>query len=341
MDEIFLIIFRVLDNTASDSDMEKLDKWLSVSKSNSSYFLDIKNVWDVSSDEADPGKIDTQEALKKVYSRVQKKSYMGIFWTYWQRAAAVVLIPLLIGGGLFLLDRSPESQNKSATVYNEITVPFSTRSYMVLPDSTKVWLNAGSVFRYPVVFDGSDRTVFLEGEAYFEVKSDSVHPFIVKTNLVQVRSTGTKFNVNEYGSEEKTMVTLIEGRISVQEGNFSSDLKIGEHFEYDKDTKNRNITSADPYKYIAWKDGKLIFRHEPLIDVINRIALIFNVDIDIQGEIPRDYMYRATFQDESLEEILKLLKLSSPIDYMEVKRHPMPDGTFPKKRIIIYPSKNR
>jgi ferric-dicitrate binding protein FerR (iron transport regulator) len=86
------------------------------------------------------------------------------------------------------------------------------------------------------------------------------------------------------------------------------------------------------------KDGKLVFRNEPLSQVVKKISEVFNIDIELQGSSLQDYSYRATFKDESLEEILKLIKMSSPIDYIEVRRDPLPDGSFPRKKIIIFPS---
>jgi ferric-dicitrate binding protein FerR (iron transport regulator) len=99
------------------------------------------------------------------------------------------------------------------------------------------------------------------------------------------------------------------------------------------------VTHEDTYKDIAWKDGKLIFRNEPLEDVLRKIGYYYNVDMEIRGNSLKEYRYRATFEEESIDEILKLLKISSPVDYRVVKREALPDGSFPKKKIIIFPLK--
>ena len=118
-----------------------------------------------------------------------------------------------------------------------------------------------------------------------------------------------------------------------------SRLNPGERLLFEKQTQRFTIDQVDTYKYTAWKDGKLIFRNDPLRNVVERISQIYNVDIELQGDALQDYRYRATFQDESLEEILRLLALSSPVNYVELKRVPLADGTFPRKKIIIYPAK--
>jgi len=92
---------------------------------------------------------------------------------------------------------------------------------------------------------------------------------------------------------------------------------------------------GDTYKYISWKDGVLVFRNEPFDSVLQKISQFFNVDIDLNSEELKSYRYYATFKEESLEEILKLLRISAPIDYREVKREPLSDGSFPKKKVII------
>jgi ferric-dicitrate binding protein FerR (iron transport regulator) len=101
------------------------------------------------------------------------------------------------------------------------------------------------------------------------------------------------------------------------------------------------VNNEDTYKYIAWKDGKLIFRNEPLDEVVKKIGQVFNVDIELQGNSLQDYRYRATFEDESLTEILKLLEISSPISFKEIKRVPLADGSFPRKKVIVFPVKQQ
>jgi ferric-dicitrate binding protein FerR (iron transport regulator) len=188
--------------------------------------------------------------------------------------------------------------------------------------------------------------VFLKGEAYFEVESDPKKPFIVETSSLSVKATGTKFNVSGYTSADEAEVTLVSGKVEVsltddKKNIKSSKLDMNQHFSFNKASGTTSIIVEDTYKYISWKDGKLIFRNEPLSLVVKKISQVFNIDIEIKGEEILNYSYRATFQDESLAEILKLLKMSSPIDYIEVKRDPLPDGSFPRKKVIIIPARHK
>jgi ferric-dicitrate binding protein FerR (iron transport regulator) len=163
---------------------------------------------------------------------------------------------------------------------------------------------------------------------------------------LSVKATGTKFNVSGYTSADKEEVTLVSGKVEVnltdnKENIKNTKLVPDQHYSFNKVSGTTSITTEDTYKYISWKDGKLIFRNEPLSSVVKRISQVFNIDIEIKGEEIRKYNLRATFQDESLAEILKLLKMSSPIDYIEVRRDPLPDGSFTRKKVIIFSAKQK
>ena len=243
---------------------------------------------------------------------------------------------------MWIYIKSEKTVSSDNVVYHEIFTAFGTRTSLRLADSTLVWLNSGSSIKYPDKFTDNNRVVYLKGEGYFEVDSDIRRPFIVKTSNLTVECTGTQFDVCDYNSGTEAEVTLVTGKLSVNSNNgygkgFNSELQPGQHLEYNSVTGVQKLSAADTYSYIAWKDGRLVFQDESLSEVLKKVSLIFNVDIELQGKDLQEYRYHATFVDESLEEILKLLKLSAPINFTEVARKPLPDGTFPKKKVIIFP----
>jgi len=341
-----ILITRYLTGEASQDEIVKLQKWLGASKDNLLYFQQLKNIWDSSERYSGEKMIDIDKAFNMINKRVTFKSSATNFWGYWKKIAAILLIPLVLGNLLYFVFRANISTSTQEPVYNELFAAFGTRSALKLSDGTSVWLNSGSSIKYPDRFIGNKRTVFLKGEAYFEVESNPKKPFIVETSSLSVKATGTKFNVSGYTSADKAEVTLVSGKVEVcltddKNNNTSSKLNMNQHFSFNKLNGTTSIINEDTYKYISWKDGKLIFRNEPLSQVVKKIGQIFNVDIELKGEKIQNYSYRATFQDESLVEILKLLKMSSPIDYIEVKRDPLPDGSFPRKKIIIFPLRQK
>jgi transmembrane sensor len=341
-----ILITRYLTCEASQEEIGELQKWISTSKENLLYFQQLKNIWDNSEHNSGFRRIDVTYAYNKINSSISIKPKTTNFWYYWKKLAAVLLIPLVLGNLFYFLFHAVNHPAHKEPVYNELFAAFGTRSALKLSDGTSVWLNSGSSIKYPDKFEGNIRSVFLKGEAYFEVESNSEKPFIVETSSLKVKATGTKFNVSGYTLADETEVTLVSGKVEVSLTNNtknieSTKLDMNQHFTLNKSNGTTSVINEDTYKYISWKDGKLVFRNEPLSQVVKKISQIFNIDIEIKGEEIKNYSYRATFQDESLAEILKLLKMSSPINYIEVKRDPLPDGSFPKKKVIIFPAKQK
>ena len=342
-DDILVMIARNLACLADSIEKDQLKEWIESSTDNKQYFEQVRNIWDATDKKINPEKINTTAAIEKVLGKRPELSAGKSFWYYWQNIAAVLIFPLAIGALLWLSLNPNNSFSSNEIVYNEVFAAVGTRSSIRLTDSTLVWLNSGSSLRYPNKFNSKNRTVFLRGEAYFEVESNILKPFIVQTPTIEIKATGTKFNVQEYDSNPITEVTLASGKVIVNEsGNYKnpqliSELDPDQHLAYNRQTKDKEITNENSYRFVAWKDGKLIFRDEPLDRVLNKIGMIFNVEFELQGKMVKDYRYHATFQDESLEEILKLLRLSAPIGFKEVPRKQLDDGSFSKKKVIIFP----
>lgn len=343
-EDVLALIARNLAGQGDSIEVAQLTEWIGISETNRQYYEKVRNIWDISDKQVDSKMINTSEALRKVFDRISEVPLKRTFWYYWQKVAAVIILPLAFGTLLWLYLNSQKIASLNEPTYNEVYAAFGTRSALKLADSTLVWLNSGSSLRYPDKFNKKNREVYLKGEAYFEVKSNVSSPFIVRTKTLQVKATGTKFNVLDYDLNPVTEVTLVSGKVFVNgidniNPELVSELNPNQHLDYDRQTGIKSITDQDAYKYYAWKDGKLIFRNEPFSEVLKKIGQAFNVEIELQGKEMKDFRYRATFEDESFDEILKLLKLSSPINYRELNRNPLPDGSFPKKKVIIYSAK--
>jgi ferric-dicitrate binding protein FerR (iron transport regulator) len=340
--DIDLIITRYLEGLADPEEKNELERWISISGENRRYFDQIKNIWEISDRRNETLTIDQDRAFEKVLQRLAGENRKINLWSYWQKIAAVMLIPILAANLLWLLFDSNVSNSESQTVYNEVFAPFGTRTELKLPDGSSVWLNSGSSLKYPEKFRGKERLVHLNGEAYFDVAGNPSRPFIVQTTSIAVKATGTEFNVSDYTSDNRAGVALVSGKVSVRGLNGGNDnplteLKPNQLFELVKESGKTSVTNEDMVEYTSWKDGRLIFRNKPLSYVIRRISLVFNVDIELKGEVLQDYRYRATFEDESLTEILRLLKVSAPIDYLEADRELLPDGSFSRRKVVIYP----
>ena len=173
---------------------------------------------------------------------------------------------------------------------NEVKVPYGTKTKLELSDGTIVWLNAGSRLAFPSEFKGSNRTVHLEGEGYFEVAHDKSAPFFVKTKKMTVRVLGTKFNVSAYSSDKVVETVLIEGSVSLktQEGLWSKNLVMEPSQKATFNLEHNEVEVAyesNVEKYISWKDGVFQFSNEDLSRVLRKIERYYNVDIKYDDRI--------------------------------------------------------
>ncbi|MCF8346638.1 MAG: DUF4974 domain-containing protein [Bacteroidales bacterium] len=260
------------------------------------------------------------------------KRYMQVL----SRIAAILFIPLL-AATLLLLSNGKEAQN---LVYSEIVCPPGTRTMFHLPDGSRGWLNSGSSIEFPLKFSKEAREVRLTGEGYFEVEGSKRRPFIVHAGALQVRATGTEFNILAYEQDDFAKVTLVEGSVDLlrtRDGvqhNLTT-LEEGSACQVSKDNSPCILEAADVEKTIAWKEGKLIFRDDNFEEVVRKCSRWYNVNIEIVDKELEDFTYVGTFRDETLDEVLKLLTLTAQITYEDLGREKRQDGTFEKRHILL------
>lgn len=199
-------------------------------------------------------------------------------------------------------------ENEESDQHLTLSTPKGGQYSVTLSDGTKVWLNAASSLSYPASFTGKERRVELVGEAYFEVHHNASQPFIVSTREQQIRVLGTSFNVNAYQDENKTVTTLVNGRVQLSRDgkNEAPQLHPGEQsvlagagFE---------IAEVDASLFVAWKDGQFRFKATPLTEVMRQIERWYNLDVDYTG-IPSDIQIHASIsRDKKLSAVLHALE---------------------------------
>jgi ferric-dicitrate binding protein FerR (iron transport regulator) len=284
-------------------------------------------------------KYDPEKAIRKVNLKIKSQN-RHIFFSLLYKGAAVLFI-LLISTLIYFTSKK-DSLSHNLTSWNTLEIPSGVRSECLLPDSTKVYLNSGTVLKYPEKFNDTIREVILTGEAYFEVVKNTNTPFIVNTRNLNIEVTGTHFKAVNYPHENLTEIVLIEGSINLFRGNYFLSKKDiiplvpGEiAFLENGEGKELTIKNVDIQKYRAWKDGVLIFRDDSMQDVVRRLNRWFNVEIKLTGSELTNYVYTATFQDESLLQILELLKISAPIEYNIIEKKRQTNGSPVKMEIEI------
>ena len=206
------------------------------------------------------------------------------------------------------------AEHKNRTAYNTIETPRGGQYQVLLPDGSKVWLNAASKLIYPVSFHGlGERKVELSGEAYFEVAKDKSHPFKVKSSGQEVEVLGTHFNINAYREEGLPRTTLLEGAVQISGNNGNKALlKPGEQAALKGN--DIHISKVDIEEAVAWKNGYFFFENADLETVMKQLSRWYDVDIVYPKKI-NERFYAQIPSKSSLSEVLKVLELTGKVHF--------------------------
>jgi transmembrane sensor len=336
------IDYKLLQNFSegkySWNDYLKVRKWFSNPKELKNLEEQLFSQWKnlIDADQSESGslhhlfeKIHYQILLEENQNNKRRK-----LWDYYRQAAAFLLIPVLLFSALFyLFSGKPQPTTE---IWAEINAPEGARVEFFLPDSSRGWLNSGSKLKYSASFN-RHRKVELTGEAFFEIRHLYNSYFTVSSADLNVKVLGTKFNISAYPADNYTEVVLKEGRVDIsgKTKDFSYTMAPGEKMNFNRDIQKMEVKKVETDLYTAWKDGYLILDNEPIGQAISRIERWYNAEIILQDEILKKYRFKATFRDEPLEEVLRLLALTTPITYKVEKRGLDQQGVFMKKKVTI------
>lgn len=205
---------------------------------------------------------------------------------------------------------------KVADAYNTIITPKGGQYEVTLPDGTKVWLNAASKLRFPVVFAGNERQVELSGEAYFEVARDRKKPFKVKAEQQEIMVLGTHFNVNAYKDDAFTKTTLLEGSVRVNKGSAQALLTPGQQAVSNAGSAVINVRKdVDIQESIAWKNGLFMFEQEDIFSIMNKISRWYDIVVEYRGDLKGKKYSGNISKFEDVTEVLKTMQLTGSIQF--------------------------
>jgi ferric-dicitrate binding protein FerR (iron transport regulator) len=259
--------------------------------------------------------VELQHILNRIHFHINtsasKRPVLFRILTVYYRVAAVLLIPLLIGGFYLKMQNS----NLDNT-YAEIRASEGSRVQFTLPDGSVGFLNGGSKLKYPVNFSGN-RNVSLIGEGYFEVAKDKKHPFTVQTKFADIQVFGTKFDVCAYESDYDVFTTLEEGSVKVfnkTEKTYSM-LDPGQQNVISKSSGKMQNISVNTDLYTSWKDDMLKFNNSPFDEVVKKIERWYGVKVILDKSLKYSENYSFTVKTESLKELLELLAITTPMSF--------------------------
>ncbi|MGX5817375.1 FecR family protein [Chitinophaga lutea] len=195
--------------------------------------------------------------------------------------------------------------------FNTLATPRGGQFRIILPDGSRVWLNAASTLRFPTAFSGRDRTVELSGEAYFEIERNASQPFHVKVGDMAVQVLGTNFNVMAYQEEGTIRTSLLEGAVRVRHGASAIQLRPGQQARLSAGGDISVKDDVDMEEVVAWKNGYFQFNHESLQGVMRQIGRWYDAEIAYEGAVPQRQFGGKIERSSSVEDVLKILELSN------------------------------
>ncbi len=318
----------------------------------------VQQIWDENPEESASG----AEVLKLLHQKLgfeneEKNSKVNPIKVvrFVLRYAAV----LIIGFGLAWFFLAPENTpvKRTGDKFYKVTVAYGSKSTIELPDGSVVTLNSGSTLKYPGSFATENRTVTLDGEAFFDVKKNPSSPFLVKTKDITVRVLGTKFNVKSYPDENLTETTLVTGKVEIlrnhsnqpasetekplvlapnQKAVFYREINKLALNNPVKQTEENTLVEPEDLKVVvqsqvktesvtSWKNNILVFNSEPFDDIVKKLERWYNVEVTLKYAKLGPVVFSGKFDKESVEEVLHALSLIEPFKY-EVN----------KNKILIY-----
>jgi transmembrane sensor len=263
-----------------------------------------------------------KDELKKIKQKnsIPPKQEQRYLFPYWKVAAAALLI--ISAGILFYSQRKVYNSLEQAEIsFVKHAVPKGKVLHLSLSDGSQVWLNAETKFQYPEKFSSGDREVYLEGEAFFEVKKDPSRPFKIHSGKLTTTVLGTSFNIKSYGTDDVNEVAVITGKVSVSRtdaDNRSSEVMLqpGQKAVLTKSTGNLSKELfTDMSHYTSWRNGKLIFENTPIDDVVSSLERYYNIEIILESDALQSCRVTATFDPMPLEKAMYLLSYTLSAEY--------------------------
>jgi transmembrane sensor len=326
------IIIKHFEGKATLDEEQALLAWINTDYKNLEYFLHERRLWDallVNGYSEEPLKnlsgsfaklkISINETSKQDSDPAQNRSLFFRRLVPILRYAAVFIL-----GIIFYVAFSHIINLSNPVAWNELVIPQGNRVRVMLPDSSIVWLNSQSKFRYPAKFEARKREVWLNGEAFFEVHKNPKQRFVVHTARLSVEAVGTTFNVRAYDNDSIFETALVTGKVNILYDQSNTPVEILEPKElavYNKASDELKVQNVDVDLYTCWKNGEFKFRNERLEVIAHKLERYYNLKIEFGNNEIKDYRLTGTFPvSESWEKILTVIEKTTGAHYSIHKR---------------------
>jgi len=321
------LLYRFVTGHCSESEKEEVVKALLLDEALQKEYIAIKNVLALTHT------IDAEDSTDytKEYQRIKRKisrNRIKIILRY-----AAVFTTVLCAGGIltyqFLAKNFSTTASKNSRLETKFIVPLGQTSELHLPDGTMVWLNSGTTLTYSADFSPSNRIIKLDGEAFFSVKKDGRHPFLVKTAAINIKVLGTLFNVEAYNDNlHQVNTTLVNGKVEIDntDNQKLADLLPGQIGRFNEQDGKLNITKVDTSFYTNWKEGFIMFNNTPLEEITLKMERWYNVKFVFRNPRLKKVNYSGTIlRGKPIDQILEIMKITANINYKIVIKNNSPN----------------
>jgi ferric-dicitrate binding protein FerR (iron transport regulator) len=307
----------------SSEESNELNEWIHASEENKVYFLNMREIWFSAINASDICCFNKEQALKRFQLRVGIRKRKKFSWWSVAYVAAMVVLLFIVSYAAYW---QGGKQLKSRFTDVVIEAPSGSKTKMILPDGTLVWLNAGSKITYSQGFGISERKVNLLGEGYFEVTKNEKLPFDVQTKELCVNVLGTKFNFRNYPDDEEATVNLLEGKI-LASNHVKKDKAIqllpDQKVFLNKKSGAMRIAQVKAQNAVEWTNGFLFFDEVLLPDIVKELERSYNVIICIVDPSLNTFRFYGNFirKEQNIEEVLELLTLTNKLKYSKNEKY--------------------
>ena len=302
------LIQKFFEKNVSKDLQLKFMRWFVERESRNETRESMSDIWDNISPVSDSS---TSVALKKMHKKISDYEYHKKRALHTRLAwIAVILLPILSITGAFFLKKETIIIKEPELV--EHFVQHVEREKIILPDSSEVWLNSGSLLIYEKSFEGSARTVLLNGEAYFTVTENKEKPFIVKTHDIVIEVLGTIFNIESYADREFSITTLEKGKVKVNTMTADSEpiyLSPNEQLIYNKTSKTFEKKEVSVARENLWAKGYLVFKSSSFDGMMKAIERRYDVKINYNKDLYKGRIFTTRFSpEENVNQVFNILK---------------------------------
>lgn len=310
MDSGFSLLVKYLSSPLSPAERQELEEWRMCSPENQALFSEVSQLRLISEFRRSNTVSETALALSRVQEKLRRRSPQYRFFNVFKYTAAIAFIVLLSVFGW---------KQWTAGRYTTIVVAEHESVKKVhLADGSTVWLNASSELRIPKSFSSSRRTLSLKGKAFFDIEKNPRSPFLVTSAYINVKVTGTSFDlfVDDEGRRVETI--LASGKVVLQDNRKEDvyEMSPGEKVVFNAENNSYSVSTVDVNTLTSWHLDQIKFENATLREIVNKLSLIYDVNINLESKKLADRRYRYVInREESLKEVLDILSYLAPIHY--------------------------